>query len=694
MSQALKRQVNAERVMRPLAKREALTRKESRDLHKRALYHYEKSVDAKTRNEQTVAHRGQAKQLATALNEDKASKALALNLLARIALDEGFYALAEQYLTEAIEIDSQDVGCWYSLGHVRLAQNEYPKALACFSKALDISPKETRAASSLAYTLAKQGRVVEAFQAYRNLFRVHPKDEHIRAKLFEIVRHIKADFYQADLENDVLTWLETTDTNHQNLAHLVISLLRHKYRFNEPDAVIDLQDLARDALLGQSLGKMYFSDNELEIFLRTIRKQVLLHTIASEYSDQALLTLAGNLAMNAEHNEHVYVYDNQERDILNAIRPLIESLLENTASFSLVDVAPLLVLYGMYEPLLPLTHIQSISKVERASWPKYSRSFIEHSVVNALSERQLAGTVKCLTDISDEVSKKVKQQYEENPYPRWLHLGYNTPTNYGRALEQELQGFRAPSFFNMGTVKVLIAGAGTGQHALKVARYFRNVEVVALDLSQRSLAYAKRMAKLHKIDNIKFLCGDILELDKLETHFHVIECSGVLHHMKEPELGLQKLISRLEPKGLIKIGLYSYRAREIVRDMRDLIQKYDMTPTPNGIRTLRQAILEGKMPHDFSGIFASDDFYSMSGCRDLLFHAQECQYEPKELKALVDQNNLQFLGFIIPETVRKDYLKEYPDDHRLIELDNWQSFEAKNPKLFAGMFQFYVQRKA
>lgn len=660
-------------------------------LQRKALYHYEKSLNAQTPNEQTVQHRGLAKDMALQLRDRAETKTTGLNLLGRIALDEGFYALAEHHLKDALDLDSQDAGCWYSLGHVRLAQKLYDDALSCFSKALDIAPRQTRAATSLAYTLARKGNTVEAFQAYRQLFRVHPDDPHVQAKLFEILPMIQADSFRQDLEADTLRWMNVKNTNPQALATLVMSLMRHKYQLDSPDAIIDLQDLAKDALLNQALGKIYFTSAELEQFLVMLRKQVLLNSIAGGYADQNLLTLAGNLAMHAEHNEHISIYDSSEKDLITGLRTLINDV-KKTGHPPLQELAHLIVLYAMYEPIGELDAFRQQPLTDSGAWPPYCRELIEHAIIEPQTELKLAKGIPQLTPITDGISQSVKAQYEENPYPRWLHLGYNTPTNYGRALENELIDFRAPDFFNMGTVRFLIAGAGTGQHALRVARYFRNAEVTAIDLSKRSLAYAKRQADTLGIKNLTFLCGDILELDRLEENYHVIECSGVLHHMQSPQAGLEKLKSRLVDRGLLKLGLYSYQARQVVREIRRMIEEYDVPVSLDGMRTMRQAIFEGKMPYDFSGILKSQDFYSASGCRDLLFHVQEVQYEPLELKQLIEHEKLNFLGFVLPEHVKNQYRAHYPDDPTLTNLANWQDFEQKNPATFAGMFQFYLQK--
>ncbi len=659
-------------------------------LQRKALHHYEKSLSADTRSEDTVAHRGFAKEAAIRLCDHPKMEATAHNLLARIALDEGFYALAEQHLNIALNRDPKSPGAWYSFGHLKLATNMYDEALYCFSKSLELSPGSSRTATSIAYTLAQKGETVKAFQAYRSLVKIHPKDKHILAKLSEITRQIKADYYQSDLEVDVISWLTLENINHQNLAPLAMSLLSHKYKISEPDAIIDIQDLASDKLLNLALEKLYFTDPSLEEFLITVRKQILLNCIASEYKDQNLLELATRFSIQALFNEHVYTYDKEEQDILTIITDLIKSTFSISMS-SPSDFAHLYVLYAMYEPLVELEGIEKF-KVERLKvWPDYIQYLLNLAIIKPLNEIKKIGSIPTLGNIRDDISINVKQQYEENPYPRWLHLNYHTPTNYGRTLESELRNFKSPEFFNMGTIKVLIAGCGTGQHALNVAKHFRNVDVLAVDLSQRSLIYAQTMAERYQVKNIKFLNADILELDQLKESFHIIECSGVLHHMKDPDRGLAMLKAKLLPKGLIKLGLYSHQARTVVREIRGLIEKYDLPSNKTSIRTIRKAILQKKLPYDFTGILESQDFFSMSGCRDLLFHEQECQYRPTDIETMINHEKLKFLGFILPNSVKNSYLTCYPEDKALTNLDNWQTFEENNPTTFSGMFQFYLQ---
>ena len=42
-------------------------------------------------------------------------------------------------------------------------------------------------------------------------------------------------------------------------------------------------------------------------------------------------------------------------------------------------------------------------------------------ITEPLKEIELSKTTKRLGTINDDVSKRVKSQYEENPYPRWRY---------------------------------------------------------------------------------------------------------------------------------------------------------------------------------------------------------------------------------------------------------------------------------
>src|SRR5690606_10753525 len=123
--------------------------------------------------------------------------------------------------------------------------------------------------------------------------------------------------------------------------------------------------------------------------------------------------------------------------------------------------------------------------------------------------------------------------------------------------------------FMDGPFDVLIAGAGTGKQALQSAfAYGPQARLLATDLSAASLGYAKSAATRYGVSNVEFMVADILDIDRLDRQFDIIECVGVLHHMADPWAGWRKLLSCLKPGGLMYLGLYSAVSRANILALR------------------------------------------------------------------------------------------------------------------------------
>lgn len=64
-----------------------------------------------------------------------------------------------------------------------------------------------------------------------------------------------------------------------------------------------------------------------------------------------------------------------------------------------------------------------------------------------------------------------------------------------------------------------------------------------------------------------------------------------------------------------------------------------------------------------------------------------------QIGAFLREQGLILLGFALDDTALAAYRTRFPDDSGATDLDNWQRFEADNPDTFAGMYQFWVQKR-
>ena len=88
---------------------------------------------------------------------------------------------------------------------------------------------------------------------------------------------------------------------------------------------------------------------------------------------------------------------------------------------------------------------------------------------------------------------------------------------------------------------------------------------------------------------------------------------------------------------------------------------------------------------------ATNDFYSTSSIRDLLFHAKEHRYTIPQIKEHLFKLKMAFCGFENSNIVSK-FRQTYTNSHDLYNLDAWHKFEKNNPSTFLGMYQFWVQK--
>ncbi len=240
-----------------------------------------------------------------------------------------------------------------------------------------------------------------------------------------------------------------------------------------------------------------------------------------------------------------------------------------------------------------------------------------------------------------------------------------------------LEGFVPPAKlgFMDGQFRVLIAGAGTGKHALAASvRYGKGAQVLAVDLSRRSLAYAKAKAARFNAGNLDFAQADLQNIPDETGPFDVIEAVGVLHHMAEPFKGWQALIRLLRPGGLMLAGLYSAVSRQGIGELR----REPGYPGPGcddaAARAFRASLMERG-----GELTSSYDFYTLSNFRDLVLHEHERPIFLSEVEPFLEQNGLVFRGFSLPPLITAAFLTAFPDEKKPGTLANWAKFERTTP---------------
>lgn len=610
-----------------------------------------------------------------------------LNLLCRIELQRHNINHAWHWVSLGLSQKPDSINLLYSAGHVALAEKDLERAHNYFSQAYKISRVATKAGNYLAHIALLQQDYLQAFQYYRELIKTQSQDPQVKSGLFAAAEKLTADFYSDELEQDLLRYLDFHDVDYSQLRPLASSLLTHKLHLSEAGSPLELEKLASDPLLLTCLEKFYFCDPILERLLITLRQSVFVSSSAQLSITNDLIPLASAIGHQTFLNESVWYQTEQESQLVEQLHQLASRMIK-MPELSNQDLYPVLLLLFMYQAPQQCTFADHLDN-EAIAWPLPLGSLIEKALTEAQVLKKNQHNLTSFGHSSNQVSEKVADQYNNNPYPRWSDIGYSQSSDYWHALANLFpEKITTPQ---PNPVRALVAGSGTGRHALRLARYFHNMEITALDLSHQALAYAQMKADQYQVTNIDFIQGDILLAERLGQQFDVIECSGVLHHMQNPQAGLQALVKQLKSKGLIKIALYSTAARANIIKLRNDLGQH-MPTEANDMRLIREAMLQGSLTGDWSDIFNSADFYSLSACRDLLFHQQEHTFNCEQLQQLLDEAGLEFIGMIPQGDSEQLSQQLFSQSGHQLTLEQWGEVENHKPELFAAMYQFYARK--
>lgn len=438
-------------------------------------------------------------------------------------------------------------------------------------------------------------------------------------------------------------------------------------------------------LLHAALTQAANHDAAVEKLLTAMRRVLLLEVAPSRLEDKALMTFALALVQQCLNNEHIFAAQADEKAALAQLAIDWEGLKATgrTATRALL-------LHLLYAPPYAVIGDNLSTEECRALRPRALADIITARLDEDATLKVRADEITVLSTVQDETSERVARQYEAHPYPRWTSLLLPPANSARRTLERYFPPERV-DFLN-APYKVLIAGAGTGQHAIAAAaRYGEHADVLAIDLSRPSLAYGQVKAAQLELTNLWFAQADIAALTpEAVGQFDVIEAVGVLHHLADPFAGWRTLAGLLLPGGVMAVGLYSATARRQIAELRAAADYPGPGCSDDAARDYRMALMADM---DRLGRLArSHDFYALSDFRDLLLHEHERPVTLSEIEAFLAANGLVFRGFSMPQPLESAFHAMFPDDRWPGTLANWATFEEKHPRAFETMYQFWCER--
>jgi len=241
------------------------------------------------------------------------------------------------------------------------------------------------------------------------------------------------------------------------------------------------------------------------------------------------------------------------------------------------------------------------------------------------------------------VAEEVRDFYDHYPYPRPI----DNLEKYQR-LWQDRQRLRAdyhlfwPTRPYIEDRSILIAGCGTSQ-AAKHALRWPAAQVTGIDCSATSVRHTEDLKETYNLKNLQVHQLAIERVNDLGMTFDQIVCTGVLHHLADPDAGLRALRSVLKPDGAMQLMVYAPYGRAGIYMLQEFCRRIGIHTMDVEIRDLLSALSALPPGHPLESLLSrAPDFRHEAALADALLHPQDRAYSVPQLFDFIEMAGLTF----------------------------------------------------
>jgi SAM-dependent methyltransferase len=233
--------------------------------------------------------------------------------------------------------------------------------------------------------------------------------------------------------------------------------------------------------------------------------------------------------------------------------------------------------------------------------------------------------------------------YDRHPYPPPVGDPSAFARRHGEGRSSRAAHHRIWPERPAGAVgSVLVAGCGTSQ-AVRHALRHPAARVVGIDVSAESLGHTRALAARLGVTNLELHRMPIDAADGLGERFDHIVCTGVLHHLADPDLGLRRLREVLAPAGAVTLMVYARYGRTGVYLFQEYCRRLGTDASPAELAELIATLREIPVGHPLSRLLReSRDFADDDALADALCNPRDRAYSVPELLELVAGAGLRF----------------------------------------------------
>ena len=240
-------------------------------------------------------------------------------------------------------------------------------------------------------------------------------------------------------------------------------------------------------------------------------------------------------------------------------------------------------------------------------------------------------------------SEEVRDFYERMPYPA-PRTSLDAHGDHYKNPDRRRAEFHLmwPAKQPRGGQEILIAGCGTSQ-AARYALREPDARITAIDISDTSLRHTRDLQRKYNLENLELHRLPIERVREIGRSFDLVVCTGVLHHLPDPDYGIRALRDVLRPSGAMRLMVYARYGRAGIYMMQEYCRLLEIKASATDLKSLGDALTALPPDHPISGLLhRSKDFRRPEAMADALLHPQDRAYTVPEMYAWLDRCGMSF----------------------------------------------------
>ena len=241
------------------------------------------------------------------------------------------------------------------------------------------------------------------------------------------------------------------------------------------------------------------------------------------------------------------------------------------------------------------------------------------------------------------LSDPIEAFYNSHPYPPPV-------TNLDRARDEWRDPNRGRAEYHVvwpeepfrQKLDILVAGCGTWQ-AARYALTHPEARVVGIDVSRTSLEHTERLKRQYGLTTLETRQLAIERVAALGRSFDLIVCTGVLHHLADPDAGLSALRNVLKPGGAMHLMVYGRYGRTGISMLQEYCRAVGVGASGQEIGDLVATLAPVARSHPAAAhLRDARDFRHSDALADALLNPRERSYSVPELFDFLERNGCSF----------------------------------------------------